>query len=542
MLENDGQHMKSTHAKQLEAKVWEHLENNEVQAAISACEQLNREFPNFAAGWYTTSQMAFKLGNTAMALDAIREARRMDPEPAGWAVQEARCLWKLGQLEEARACIENLSCRAMATAYECAALGLLLANMGQRREALTCYKQAAALAPTDSRHYFNCATLQRTLGEFDDAEHNFDRAIALKPEDYEAWKLRSELRTWTAENNHVEALEKVLDSGIEDPRGTASICYALAKELEDIGETDRSFFYLRRGANYRRKNMRYDLERDLSTIRAIQDAFSVEFLARGSDGDDSSKPIFVLGMPRTGTTLVERILASHTDVTAAGELVDFAEQMMAQVRQTVTVPPVSREALVQLSTGIDFAALGRAYIAKTARVAGNTPRFVDKLPLNYLYVGLIHLSLPNAKIVHVARDPMDTIYAIFKTLFTDAYPFSYTLDELARYYVEYHRLMEHWCNALPDVVYTVRYEDLVADVETHSRHLLQACGLDWQARCLDFHLYDAASTTASAVQVRQPVYQSSVQKWRNHAAQLQPAFEILNEAGIVGNEQPQRQG
>lgn len=533
--------MRSTHASELEAKVWEHLDKNDLQAAISACEQLNREFPNFAAGWYTTSQLAYKLGNTAMALDAIREARRMDADPAGWAVQEARCLWKLGQIGKARACVEHLDCRKMATAYECAALGLLLSNMGQRRDALACYKQAAALAPHDSRHYFNSATLQRTLGDFDQAEHNFDRAIELNPEDYEAWKLRSELREWTAENNHIEALEKVLDSGIEDPRGKANICYALAKELEDIGATDRSFFYLRRGANYRRKNMRYDLERDLSTIRAIKDAFSTDFLARGSDGHDSSAPIFVLGMPRTGTTLVERILASHTDVTAAGELVDFAEQMMAQVRQTVTVPPVSRDALVQLSTDIDFAALGRAYIAKTASRAGDTSRFTDKLPLNYLYVGLIHLALPNAKIVHVERDPMDTIYAVYKTLFTDAYPFSYCIDELARYYVEYHRLMEHWRAALPGVVYTVRYEDLVADVETQSRHLLHACGLDWQSRCLDFHLYDAASMTASAVQVRQPVYQSSVQKWRNHAAQLQPAIEILAEAGIVDGEQARRQ-
>ncbi len=528
--------MKPTYASELEQQVWDLLDRHETQPAIAACERLNREFPNYASGWYTASQLALKLGNTAMALDAIREARRMDSEPAAWLLQEALCLWKLGQHEESRDRIGRLVLADMVTPYQCATLGQLLTNTGERKAAVACYERAAAMAPDDSRHFYNIAMLQRTLGEFDEAERNFDKAISLNPADHEAWKLRSELRTWTRGNNHVEALEELLNSGIEEPYARASICYALAKELEDIGETDRSFFYLRRGANYRRKNMRYDLERDLSTIRAIRSAYSAEFLARGSDGCDSRKPIFVLGMPRTGTTLVERILASHTDVTAAGELATFATEMMAQVRRNVTVPPASRDALVRLTTDIDFAALGRAYIAGTQPLAGDTPRFVDKLPLNYLYAGLIHLALPNASIVHVDRDPMDTIYAVYKTLFVDAYPFSYQLEELARYFVEYHRLMAHWKAALPGVIHSIRYEDLVADVELQSRQLVAACGLDWQARCLDFHLHEAASTTASAVQVRQPVYRSSVLKWRNHEAQLRPAFDILREAGIVNEE------
>lgn len=525
--------MQSTYAKQLEAEVWDCLDANDVQKAIASCERLNSEFPNYAPGWYTASQLALKLGNARMALDAIREALRMDAEPVAWALQEAQCLWNLGLADEARIASKLLSPTAMRTPYELATLGSLLTNLGQRREAVECYEQAAALAPGDSRHYFNIAALQRTLGELSKAEEAFTIAIGLNPADYEAWKLRSELRTWSVEKNHVEALEGLLHKGIDDPKGKANICYALAKELEDIGESERSFFYLQRGARSRRDSMRYDVERDLNTMRSIRAAFSKELFEGRAAGCNSAEPIFVLGMPRTGTTLVERILASHSDVFAAGELPNFALQMTALVREQIKNGAAARDDLVKLSTELDFTALGKAYLSSTRPFTGHTARFIDKMPLNYLYIGLIYLALPNAKIIHVQRDPMDTIYAVYKTLFVDAYPFSYRQDELAHYYVEYYRLMQHWNALLPGVIQTVQYEGLVSDVEAESRKLVDACGLEWQAACLDFYKSDEASTTASSVQVRKPVYQSSVQKWRDHETVLQPALAILREAGIV---------
>jgi hypothetical protein len=238
-------------------------------------------------------------------------------------------------------------------------------------------------------------------------------------------------------------------------------------------------------------------------------------------------------MPRTGTTLVERILASHSDVFAAGELSNFAVQMMAQVREKAAARAVSRDDIVRLTAGLDFASLGKAYVDSTRPATGHTARFIDKLPLNYLYAGLIHLALPNATIVHVQRDPMDTIYAVYKTLFVDAYPFSYDLEELARYFVAYHELMAHWHTALPNVIQTIRYEDLVANVDAEVRRLVDACGLDWQPDCLEFYRNKEASTTASSVQIRRPVYRSSVGKWRDYEARLQPAVTILRDAGII---------
>jgi hypothetical protein len=275
------------------------------------------------------------------------------------------------------------------------------------------------------------------------------------------------------------------------------------------------------------------VERDLETIRAIRNTFSGEVFADASDGNDNAEPIFILGMPRTGTTLVERILACHTEVFAAGELNNFAAQLMTMLRSQNIDKKVSRDELVRLSAKLDFKRLGESYVNSTRPFTGKTPRFIDKMPLNYLYVGLIHLALPNARIINLQRDPMDTCYAIYKQLFVDAYPFSYDLEELAKYYVAYHQLMRHWSKVLPGVIHTVIYEHLVNDLEAETRQLLDFCGLDWQPQCLEFYASKEASTTASTVQVRQPVYQSSVGKWRNYEQQLQPVVDILRQGGVL---------
>jgi tetratricopeptide (TPR) repeat protein len=524
--------MVASEPQALEGRVWEFLDRGDVKQAISACEQLNKQFPDYPPGWHTASQLALKLGSATMALGAIRQALAEQPDNPAWLLQEARCLSKLGSVKEVESRLERLVAMDWRTAYEFSAMGLLLTDLGQREEAVSYYEKAVKLKPEDARNYFNIACLQRTLGQFDKAEKNFDKTVDLNPSDYEAYKLRSELRTQTAENNHVQSLEKVLEAGISDHRGKANICYALAKELEDIGEPERSFTYLKQGADTRRGQMQYDAGRDLATIATIQDAFSAEVFESASSGDSSAEPIFILGMPRTGTTLAERILARHTDIHAAGELTNFAKQMMSLVQSKAAGRELNRDALVRLSTEIDFAKLGAAYVGSTRPFTGYTRHFTDKLPLNYLYVGLIHLALPDAKIINLRRHPMDTCYSVYKNLFVDAYPFSYDLEELAQYYVAYDRLMKHWNDVLPDVICTVHYEELVNNVEAESRRLVEYCGLEWQPDCLTFYESDEASTTASAAQVRKPVYRSSIGRWRNYEQQLQPVVKILEDAGI----------
>jgi len=524
-----------TAAKSLEGRVWDLMGQNNTKQAIAECEKLNRQFPVFGSGWHTASHLMMKLENAAAALAAIERALSLDPEQIEWQLQRAMCLARLRRVEEVDAAVQALSPREMKTAYQCSALAMLQTQLGLREPAVELYKKAIELQPGEPRHYYNVACLQRSLGELLLAEDNFDAVIRLNPADYESYKIRSDLRRQTPERNHVDELEQLLDGEIKDERGRVQICYAVAKELEDLGEAERSFTHLKAGSDRRRKLMKYDVERDLATIEAIKRTFGQDGFDGPDEGSDNSEAIFILGMPRTGTTLVERILASHSDVFAAGELNNFAAQLMTMIRAQNIDKKISRDEMVASSAKLDFKRLGESYVNSTRPFTGQTKRFMDKMPLNYLYIGLIHLALPKAKIINLHRDAMDTCYAIYKQLFVDAYPFSYDLEELAKYYVAYHRLMEHWNSVLPGVIHTVRYEELVDDIETKTRQILDACELDWQPQCLKFYENKEASTTASTAQIRRPVYKSSVGKWRDYSGQLQPVAEILQQAGILQN-------
>jgi len=524
-------------ARSLEGRVWGLMEQGNLKDAISACEQLNQQFPAFASGWHTASQMALKLNHPAMALVAIEKALSFEPQSTIWAIQKAQCLVRLGDTERLESEVQQLSSRELKTAYQLSAVGMLQTHLGRREDALDLYKKAARLEPKHAMHFYNVACMQRSLGELEAAEGNYDEAIRLNPDDFESYKFRSDLRVQTDDRNHVAELEQLLAGDIEDERDRVQVCYALAKELEDLGEAERSFKHLKAGSDRRRKLMKYEVDRDLETIEAIRGTFSSEVFDGAGDGCETREPIFILGMPRTGTTLVERILASHSDVFAAGELNNFAAQLMTMLRAKNIDKKLSRDEMVQSSAELDFKRLGEAYLQSTRPFTGKTPRFIDKLPLNYLYVGLIHLSMPNATIINLQRDPVDTCYAIYKQLFVDAYPFSYDLEELARYYVAYHQLMEHWDAVLPGVVHTVRYEELVQDIEAGTRQLLDVCDLEWQAQCLKFYENKEASTTASTAQIRRPMYKSSVGKWKDYEEFLQPAVEILQRAGVLDNHQ-----
>jgi len=213
---------------------------------------------------------------------------------------------------------------------------------------------------------------------------------------------------------------------------------------------------------------------------------------------------------------------------------DFSSELVKEISRVNAGKPVAKADIVAASQQVDFARLGENYVTAARQAANESLTYViDKLPFNFLYCGLIHRALPNAKIIHMTRDPMDTCYAVYKTLFGQAYPFSYDLEELATYFIAYRKLMDHWHSVMPGLILDVAYEDVVANTELQARRLTEYCGLDWESECLDFHTAKQASTTASAVQVRQPVYSSSVQKWRHYEEQLAPLKLRLTDAGLI---------
>jgi tetratricopeptide (TPR) repeat protein len=464
-------------------------------------------------------------------LPRIEQALRLEPGNARLLLQRAHCLLALGQVPAARAAAAAAQEKAPPDPVFFDAIGTLFSRANDQRRALVAYDRAVALAPDDPYLLYNRATVCRFLGALDAAERDYDRVIALRPHDYEAYRNRAELRTQSKDRNHTSELEALVETRAAGWRGEVELRYALAKEYEDLGEHARSFHHLQRGARLRRDHLRYDVATDEATVDWIIDAFPDPPAAPTRDASDAS-PIFIVGLPRSGTTLVDRILGSHSEVLSAGELPQLSLAIVAAGQRGSAAPPPRRE-LIARSARLDFAHLGRDYLARVHAAGVDAVRFTDKMPLNHLYCGLIRRALPAARIVHVTREPMAACYAIYKTLFTDGYPFSYDLGEIGRYYVAYRRLMRHWEATLPGAIHTVSYEELVSDQLGETRRLLEFCGLQWQSACLEFHRNPAATTTASAAQVRQPMHTRSIAQWRHYETQLTPLLEQLRAAGLI---------
>jgi tetratricopeptide (TPR) repeat protein len=413
-------------------------------------------------------------------------------------------------------------------------LGGVLVRCGDQERALATYRRALAQAPGNADVHRGLASVYRFLGDLAQAEAACNEAVRLDPDDYETLGLRSSLRTFSAQDNHIAELVAREQAGARHWRGAVHLAYALAKEYEDIGKYPESFAALVRGAGIKRRHTRYDLEDDLRIFPAIREAFSAARMASASGGHETRAPVFIVGMPRTGSTLVERVLSSHPEVQSLGELNSLSLQMMRLTREQPGSARIERNRLPQLAAALPMRQLAEAYLQDVAPLRDGRPRFIDKLPLNSLNVGLIHLAMPNAAIVHVVRDPLDACYAIYKYLFRNGYPFSYDLAELGAYYAGYHHLMNHWRSVLPaGRIYDVRYEDVVADLGGEARKLIAHLGLPWDARCEAFHDNRSPSMTGSATQVRRPVYATSIGRWKEFARELEPLRRVLAERGVL---------
>ena len=506
------------------------IDGGDLARGLALCRDLNTRHPDYAYGWYLASFLMKKARHHADALKAIERALQLSPCDR-YRLHRAKCLFESGDIAAARPAAAAIGGRDFDEAVLHGELGTLLHQLGEHTAALDQYDRAIRRDPGQSTNHFNRAAVLRYLGDSAGAEAAFDAAIALNPDEFEAYNGRAHVRTQTRERNHVDELRRVI-ARTGAPAGLVQLHFALAKELEDLGDYDASFASLQQGGATKRRHMQYRVETDLEIIAAIRATFDRRLFGGGHAGCDSPDPIFILGMPRTGTTLVERILGSHSAVFSAGELNNFSLELIPLVQRTAGARRLSRLEFVAAAATVDFRALGDAYISATRPLRDARARFIDKLPFNFLYAGLIHLALPKAKIINLQRHPMDTCYAVYKQLFRDAYPFSYDLRELGQYYAAYHQLMQHWHAVMPGVIHTIRYEALVADVEGEARRLLAFCELPWEDACLRFHESQQPSTTASALQVREPVYTRSVGKWRHFARQLEPLRQRLESAGI----------
>lgn len=509
------------------------IQQGKAASVLPRVDELARVYHDHPGVLHAISEVALISKNYPDAIQFAERSLALDKHGVRHKLQLAMCLVASNDRVRAGEVLSDIE-PAVGDSDELASmLASLYVRIDGHERAVKFYKRAIELDSENAKHYFSLAATYRFMGRFAEAEQACDNALECDPSEYEAYLIRADLRKQTEDNNHIGRMESVLADGVEEYMGEVMLCHAIAKECEDVGLHEKSFRHLSRGAALRRKHLSYDVGKDLRIIDRIIEAFSEDRMRQTRpSGCSSTAPIFVIGMPRTGTTLVERIIGSHSRVTSAGELPNFSRLMTQMIREQNGGQSISQEEMIAASLDLDMARLGESYVESTRGLAGETPNFIDKLPFNYLNVGLIQMALPNAKIVHVTRDPMDTCYAVFKTLFQRAYPFSYDLDDLGKYFVAYRQLMDHWHMLFSDKMYAIRYEALVEDPEIESKRLIEYCGLDWEDQLSRFHENEAPSTTASASQVRQPVYRSSVGKWRNYERELFPLSSLLKTANV----------
>jgi tetratricopeptide (TPR) repeat protein len=408
-------------------------------------------------------------------------------------------------------------------------LGVALMRQGRMDDAEARHRRVLAINPHHPDAHNELGNICKVQGRFDDAMAHYAKAIAIRPACAEAHFSRAEIKKFHNGDADLAALEALAAGNDLSVTKAPLIHFALAKALEDTGNYTRAFEYLRKGNDLKRRQFSYDEPGIGELFRRIASVFDGSLFDRfQGEGDPSTVPIFVLGMPRSGSTLIEQILASHPQIHGAGELSDL--EITARAILNAGSEPAPFAERVPALDGPTLRRIGQSYLAGLPALADGKVRIVDKMPGNFLNLGLIRLIFPNARIIHTMRDPVDTCLSCYSKLFASGQLFSYELGELGRLYRRYRDLMAHWRSVVPPgAILDVSYEDVVDDLEGQARRLIAYCGLPWDDRCLSFHRNSRPVKTASTVQVRQPLFRSSLQRWRKYEAGLAPLLRELGE-------------
>lgn len=479
---------------------------------------------------------ALAQGRAREALSRLDHALQAAPGRGDLLAQQARVLSLTGRIADALRAVDRAMAQPDALAVLDAdtldTLGVVLSRAHAHTRACALFEAAAARAPAVAAIHFNHASSLKFLGRFDDAEAAYEACLARDPLHWKAHSGLAHLRTATLERNHLPRLEALAPKARKHPQAEIHLHQALAKEHEDLGHGELALRHWQQAKQARRQLQPHDARGEA----ACRDLLHELFGAAGTDarrGACSREPIFVVGMPRSGTTLVDRILSSHPDVHSAGELQNFAHAL----KRAAATPGRNTLDVETLRAGhaADPAAIGEAYVASTRPGTGHRRHFIDKMPLNFWYAGHIHRALPEARIVCLLRHPLDTVLSNFRQLFSidnPYYSFADDLADCARYVAGFHQLVALWQRRLGPAFAVVRYERLIAEPEATMRALLDHCRLDWHPRCLHFEQNAAPVSTASSVQVRRPLNAASVGRWRRHESALAEARAVLEAAGV----------
>jgi tetratricopeptide (TPR) repeat protein len=529
--------------------------------AETICRKILKTQPRFHPAWYQLGLIAVKVGKLQQALEYLHKAAKLSPKTPAYFKALGEVCRRLGRFKVA----VNLATRAAEMSPVDAEirynLGLALADTGNNAAAAEQYRRALAINPAYGLAANNLGTVLERAGDVAAAERAyalavdinprhaeaqnnlgailsarsdlaparacFEAAIAAKPSFVHSHFNLSTLKKYTPEDPHLAALEEVATRASQmSPEERLRLCFALGKALEDVGRYEEAFTAYAEGNKLKRATFKYDEEKMKRTMADVVEKFDAAFAKKDTGaGCADSTPVFIVGMPRSGTTLLEQILSSHSGLHGAGELKDFSFAL-DEVRGSSDIAYI--DWLLQADAGA-LSRVGENYIRKLRGYNATALRITDKMPGNFFYVGLIHKALPNAKIIHATRNPMDVCLSNYSRLFNETMPFAYDLVELGHYYRSYKSVMEHWKRVLPPgTILEVSYEEVVGDLEGQARRVIDYCGLPWEDACLAFHKNERPVKTASVAQVRQPIYKSSVERWENFKTHLTPLQQAIN--------------
>lgn len=508
------------------------FENNDMATAINSCRELNRRFPDFFDGWKMAGRIHLRLRKPEAGLISTARALAIRPEHPNVLMQRAECLALLNRSDELKELLVDLANCDFSTAQEHADLAMMLAAERLHHQAIIHYQKAIYLNDETPSLHYNLAAAYRFIGEVALCEQSLEHALRLNPFDGEAQMMRSSLRKQTPEQNHVDELLATYKKDEVNDKVKSGLCFALAKEEDDLDNFDASFAYLAEGCDIRRRQMSYDVKRDEELMQKIADGFHSRKTKITPKVKKQPKPIFIVGLPRSGSTMLERMLDNHSAVQSMGELDTFAAALTQQMIDATQATSASAEDLIEFAATVDLAALANTYLTDSAPQHFSGEYFIDKLPLNFLYLGLIHQAMPEAKIIHIRRHPVASCFAMYRQWFRDIYPFSYDLSDLGRYFIAYDNLMQFWEHQLPGAIHTVQYENIVAKPELEMKRVLSFCELPWEGKVIAFQDNLSPSTTASALQIRQPIHNKSAERWRYFSHHLKPLLQALESGGI----------
>jgi tetratricopeptide (TPR) repeat protein len=495
------------------------------------CRQILEHDPNYADAFFLLALIAAAHENYSKAADVLGRAIRLDGGIARYHAHLGRCWIALNRHNEARAAARRATALTPDDALTLDTIGVVFSRTGDYADAVPLFERAVAIDAHRASYHYNLGAARQFSGDFAGAQQAYCRAIELDPQLYRAHSSLAQLTRATPAANRVAELEALFARLPDDADAKLHIGHALAKQFEDLGDHPAAFDWLERATHGKRAQIAYDGAQDAALFAAAAATTAIT----ATRGHPSAAPIFIVGMPRTGTTLVDRILSSHPDVTSVGESTEFAlivKRLAGTPSNKVLDAPTLRA-----SSALDWVEVGTRYLEASRSRAGTTARFIDKMPLNFFYAALIHAAFPNARIICLRRNPMDACLSNLRQLFSTRYPYydyAYDLLDTGRYYLRFDALIATWRAHLPaERFLEVSYEALVANQEAQSRALLDFCALPWHDACLAFHTNAAPVATASSVQVRSPLYSTSVGRWQRYGARLDPLRALFDTAGVA---------